>query len=359
MDGLSETALADLAGTTVAEVQRLVDLGILVRDVAGPFRASDVERVRLVQACERAGLPLDGIAAAIRAGRLSLAFEEVVPLLELAQSMGNLDRAGMSRIGRAWAEGLRLAATVENQEYSARFAPPQGELGTGRWEALEQVARLATELLPLADRAFMACYRRQQELVWTEDLVEVIEGEVEAAGVLVRPERVPAMCFLDLAGYTRLTEERGDQAAAELAGTLAELVGHTAREHGGLPVKWLGDGVMVYFREPAAAVRAALQMVERLPAAGLPPAHVGVAAGPVVAQGGDYFGRTVNLAARIAAHAGPGQVLVSASVAEAGLPAGVALEESGEVRLKGFARPVRLALRSEPSTWPRQIAYGS
>ncbi|HEY6710136.1 MAG TPA: adenylate/guanylate cyclase domain-containing protein [Actinomycetota bacterium] len=165
--------------------------------------------------------------------------------------------------------------------------------------------RLATELLPLADRAFMACY-------------------------------------LDLVGYTRLTEERGDQAAAELAGRLAELVGHTAREHGGLPVKWLGDGVMVYFREPAAAVRAALQMVERLSAAGLPPAHVGVAAGPVVAQGGDYFGRTVNLAARIAAHAGPGQVLVSASVAEAGLPAGVALAEAGEVRLKGFARPVRL-----------------
>ena len=173
MDGILATALADLAGTTVAEVQRLVDLGILVRDGAGPFRASDVERVRLVHACERAGLPLDGIAEAIRAGRLSLAFveaaphrrwaarsaltyrqvseetgvplevltaslesmgfarmapdepiredelEEVVPLLELAQAMGNLDRTGMSRIGRAWAEALRLAATVENQEYSA------------------------------------------------------------------------------------------------------------------------------------------------------------------------------------------------------------------------------------------------
>jgi DNA-binding transcriptional MerR regulator len=79
MDGLSATALADLAGTTVAEVQRLVDLGILVRDGAGPFRASDVERVRLVHACERAGLPLDGIAAAIRAGRLSLAFVEAAP----------------------------------------------------------------------------------------------------------------------------------------------------------------------------------------------------------------------------------------------------------------------------------------
>jgi adenylate cyclase len=268
--------------------------------------------------------------------------EEVVPLLELAQSMGSLERAGMTRIGRAWAEALRLAPTVENQEYTARFAPLPRELGTGRWEALEQVARLATELLPLVDRAFMACYRRQQELVWTESLVEDIEGELETAGVLARPERVPAMCFLDLAGYTRLTEERGDQAAAELAGTLAELVGRTAREHGGLPVKWLGDGVMLYFREPAAAVRAALQMVERLPAAGLPPAHVGVAAGPVVAQGGDYFGRTVNLAARIAAHAGPGQVLVSERVAEASPPAGVALAEAGEVQLKGFARPVRL-----------------
>ena len=79
MDGLSATALADLAGTTVAEVQRLVDLGILVGEGAGPFRASDVERVRLVHACERAGLPLDGIAAAIRAGRLSLAFVEAAP----------------------------------------------------------------------------------------------------------------------------------------------------------------------------------------------------------------------------------------------------------------------------------------
>jgi adenylate cyclase len=85
-----------------------------------------------------------------------------------------------------------------------------------------------------------------------------------------------------------------------------------------------------------------LAMVEQLPAAGLPPAHVGVAAGPVVAQGGDYFGRTVNLAARIAAHAGAGQVLVSQSVAEAASPPGVAFVEVGEAQLKGFARPVRV-----------------
>jgi adenylate cyclase len=89
-------------------------------------------------------------------------------------------------------------------------------------------------------------------------------------------------------------------------------------------------------------VLAALEMVAELPAAGLPPAHVGVAAGPVVVQGGDYFGRTVNLAARIAAHAGAGQVLVSESVLQAPAPDGVRFVELGAVQLKGFARPVRL-----------------
>jgi class 3 adenylate cyclase len=150
------------------------------------------------------------------------------------------------------------------------------------------------------------------------------------------------MLFLDLVGYTRLTEEQGDAAAAALAESLAVLVDRSARDHGGVPVKWLGDGVMVHYRTPAGGVRSALELVEQLPAAGLPPAHVGVAAGPVVVQGGDYFGRTVNLAARIAVRAGAGQVLVSRRVADSDPPAGVRFVELGELRLKGFARPVRL-----------------
>jgi len=109
-----------------------------------------------------------------------------------------------------------------------------------------------------------------------------------------------------------------------------------------VPVKWLGDGVMSWFREPGGAVLAALGMVAEVPRAGLPPAHVGVAAGPVVVQGGDYFGRTVNLAARIAAHAGAGQVLVSESVARSASPPGVTFVDRGELALKGIARPVRL-----------------
>jgi adenylate cyclase len=205
-----------------------------------------------------------------------------------------LDLAWLTRIARAYAEGLRLAANVENEAYRARFTGPVRASGADQRTVMELASQLATAFLPLVDRTLMGIYRRQQEVVWTEDLVEDIETELEAAGVLTRPQRVPAMSFLDLVGYTRLTEERGDQAAAELAGSLAVLVDRSSREHGGVPVKWLGDGVMVHFRDPQGAVLAALGMVEQLPQAGLPPAHVGVAAGPVVVQGGDYFGRTVN-----------------------------------------------------------------
>jgi adenylate cyclase len=396
MNALSAAGLADLAGVTEAEVQRLVDLGVLVaRDGADPFLETDAQKVRLATACEQAGLPMAGIAAAIRAGRLSFAFLEaapyrrwavrsartyrqvsqetgiplellgsaleaigfarmapdepiredeleVVPLLQLGLATGILDQLWSTRFGRGYAEGLRLVAGVEKDLWRARFVAPLLASGADQQTAREQASQLAGEFTALADRALLAAYRRQQELSWIEDMVEEIEAALEETGVLGRPGRVPAMCFLDLVGYTRLTEEQGDRAAAELAGTLAVLVDRSSREHGGVPVKWLGDGVMVHFREPAGAVLAALRLAEQFPEAGLPPVHVGVAAGPVVVQGGDYFGRTVNLAARIAAYASASRVLVSEPVVQGAPPQGVSFVELGLVRLAGIAHPVRL-----------------
>jgi adenylate cyclase len=396
MKTLSAAGLADLAGVTEAEVGRLVELGILVaRDGPDPFLDTDVQKVRLAAACERAGLPMDGIAAAIRAGRLSFAFLEaapyrrwavrtsktyrqvsqetgvplellggaleamgfarmgpdepiredeleIVPFVQLGHATGTFDLAWLTRLGRAHAEGLRLITTAWAEAYTARFEGPALASGADRQTAMEHAAQLSVDFLPMVDPALLAVYHRQEELTWTEGLVERIENELEAAGVLGRPGRVPAMCFLDLVGYTRLTEERGDRAAAELAETLAVLVGRSAYEHGGVPVKWLGDGVMVHYREPAGAVLSALELVAQLPSAGLPPAHVGVAAGPVVVQGGDYFGRTVNLAARIAAYASASRVLVSERVVERAPPQGVTFVELGQVQLEGIAHPVRL-----------------
>jgi hypothetical protein len=127
--------------------------------------------------------------------------------------------------------------------------------------------------------------------------------------------RPPAICFVDLTGYTQLTEERGDEVAARVAGRLAWLVNDVARSRGGRPVRWLGDGGLFHLREPWMAVIAGLDMVECAPAVDLPPAHVGIHTGPVISQDGDVYGRTVNVAARIASYAQAGQVVVSEETA--------------------------------------------
>jgi adenylate cyclase len=165
---------------------------------------------------------------------------------------------------------------------------------------------------------------------------------LDKAGLHNRLERPPAICFLDITGYTRLTQERGDDAAADLAGTLAHLVERSSVRYGGKPIKWLGDGVMVYFPNPGPGVRAALEMVDGLAAAGLPPAHVGLHAGPVLYQAGDYFGQTVNVSARIADYARPSEVLVSQAVADACTENGIAFTDIGPVELKGVSGTVNL-----------------
>jgi adenylate cyclase len=371
-------------------VGRLVELGILTpEDGPAPYGPGDVRRVRLADACQRAGLSLEGIGEAIAAGRLSFAFLDLVsvagrPLtestyeqlcaelglpMELVQRvheasglgrpqpgdpihpldrdllgsaqigrMLGLDDGVLIRVARVYGENLRRIAQAEPEFYHDHVEGPLLASGMDERQMREAASRLSDQLAGVVQRMLVALYARQQERYTIDHLVEHIEAVVTGR----RPQRPPAMCFLDLAGYTRLTEEQGDRAAAALATSLADLVEQVSLPHGGQPVKWLGDGVMFHFKRPGQGVVAALEMVERTPRAGLPPAHVGLHAGPVVFQDGDYFGRTVNLAARIAAHAGPGQVLVSDQVvAECG-DGGLSFDPIGPVPLKGVADPVRL-----------------
>ena len=149
-------------------------------------------------------------------------------------------------------------------------------------------------------------------------------GAELAARARVGPELVDRLVEL---GILAPAEGQAPYGFLDLV-SLADLVEQVSLPHDGQPVKWLGDGVMFHFRRPAQAVVAALEVVERTPEAGLPEAHVGL--------------RTVNLAARIAAHAGPGQVLVSDQVvAECG-DGTVAFEPIGPVPLKGVPAPVPL-----------------
>ena len=104
----------------------------------------------------------------------------------------------------------------------------------------------------------------------------------------------------------------------------------------------LGDGVHFHFRDPSDAVTASLDIVESVTPRGLPPAHIGVNAGPMIYDEGDYFGRTVNVAARIAGQASANEVFVGEDLARAVEPRGFALREVGAFDLKGVTRPVTL-----------------
>jgi len=193
-------------------------------------------------------------------------------------------------------------------------------------------------------RTLVLLYRRHFEHYVLEVTVLRAEAALERAGLARRrPVHPPAIAFLDLTGYTKLTEERGDRAAAELAGRLVEIVHEFAHRRGGRPVKLLGDGVMFHFPDPAQGVWCGLELVDRVPRVGLPLARVGLHSGPVVFQDGDYFGRTVNIAARITDYARPGEVLVSDQVVADTAPLkAVRFEPVGPVSLKGLSAPITL-----------------
>jgi class 3 adenylate cyclase len=180
----------------------------------------------------------------------------------------------------------------------------------------------------------------------------MLKAATEVSG---EPAPVPlaeaAFLFADIAGFTAFTESHGDVRAAELAWRLRlgveQQLGHDAHV-----IKSLGDAVMVRIADPAEAAAAGLRIVSRaLPGADDPPVRVGIHCGPAVEWAGDFFGAAVNLAARVASRAGPGQVLVTDAVATAARLHGVALDELGECTLRNVARPVRLhALRQRSET---------
>ena len=282
------------------------------------------------QVSDRTGIPLElltvireaiGMAQPSPDDRLREDEMAIVPFIELQVSEG-FRPAAIERLLRVQGDSTRRIAETEAAWWYSEVIEPAMAAGKGPEEIGN--ADLADRISPLAEQAVLAMYHAQQARAWTANIIEGFEMLMEKAGIHSRLERLPAICFLDITGYTRLTQERGDDAAADLAATVARLVQRSSVQHGGKPIKWLGDGVMFYFGDPGPGVRAALEMVDGLAAAGLPPAHVGLHAGPVLFQEGDYFGQTVNLTARIADYARPGEVLVSQAVADASKEQGIA-----------------------------------
>jgi class 3 adenylate cyclase len=188
---------------------------------------------------------------------------------------------------------------------------------------------------------------------------ELAEGflggvEVNEAGAALvsgatneRDPGIRTVLFTDIADSTTLTQSLGDEAALAMLGVHDTIVRDALSASGGREVKHTGDGIMASFVSAAGAVRCAIQIQRELdkhaqknPARSLK-VRVGAAAGEPVEQHNDLFGCTVQLAARLCAHAQPEQILVSNAIAELCIGKGLSFEDVGEVTLKGFDSPVR------------------
>jgi class 3 adenylate cyclase len=176
------------------------------------------------------------------------------------------------------------------------------------------------------------------------NLVVMGEQALAEAGISpARPGGDPSVGFVDISGYTRMADTYGDEEAAWVARRFARLVDESASAHGGQVVKSLGDGAMVVFDSVTRSVDWATSLLDRSEHEGLPALHIGLNVGPVVRRDGDYFGSVVNVAARVAAQAGPGEIVVTASLKDAMEDEGEPrFEEIGPTRLRNVARPLRL-----------------
>ena len=359
--------VAERANVPEGFVRQLIDLGALPGEEAG-LGIAEVRRSRLLHSWAAAGLSVETILALVDRGALSLAFLDT-PVMErperldrsyrqlaadrgvpveflqaVHQALGFAppepgDRAGEDdatmldiaelfrgagggddatlRLLAVYADSLRRIAKAEADYYETNIERRLRATGLDERQLIELGSRLGDQILTLLERALLMTYRRHREHIWTEHADQPRGGG--PGGVPAWSERVPkppAICFVDLTGYTQLTEERGDAVAA--AGRRA--AGRPRDRHlpppraAGPSAGWATAGCSTSGSPGWPCSRGSTSSrVPLLPAC--PPAHVGIHTGPVIAQDGDVYGRTVNLAARIASYAQAGQVVVSEDTA--------------------------------------------
>jgi adenylate cyclase len=374
-------------------VDRLAGLGLL----EAPFSEDDIHRVRFAEALDAAGISLDDMARLVSAGEYSFKFigamfpgtgwpltestfaelareydlpwdavrqmytnwglaspdpdqrareDDLDALRERAEmrDVAGLDADGLIAATRFYGDPVRRLAAANVGFFREYVMEVMRARGVPRRELLEELGPITVRLRGYGSRLRNWLYDRHIESMIFQGAIEEVEAALDDAGYeRKRSTRIPAIAFLDLGGFTRMTQDAGDDAAADLATRLVALVRRAASSYDGEVVKLLGDGVMFHFSHSDGAVACGLELVDAAEGEGLPPARAGVHAGPVVFRDGDYFGRTVNLASRIVDYARPREVLVSeAVVGAAGEGAELGFDPIGEITLRGLTNPVPL-----------------
>lgn len=207
-------------------------------------------------------------------------------------------------------------------------------------EIADEMEGLVRETLPFATPFMTYLHDRLLGQFVEQDMIDHMEADLGDDALEEGRVRV-AIAFADIAGYARLTVERGDEAALSTVERFVDAVAQT------LPVdarviKMLGDEVMVVGSDAAALTAWALELQAGI-APGEPLPRIGIHYGEALYRDGDYFGREVNQAARVVARAAGGEVLVTRPIVEmAANVDGLDFDRIGEVRLKGFSEPTEL-----------------
>lgn len=239
---------------------------------------------------------------------------------------------------RVYVQSLRRIADAEVRLFHLYVHEPMIRDAVPELEIAEEMGELAADILPLAAPLTEYLHTRYLRYFMEQDVVGHMETDLD--GVAPDLGQIPVtLCFIDLTGFTRYTEEEGDLEALDVVENFVETVEATLPAEATI-VKTIGDEVMVVSPEPGALTEWALALLDRFPRRPRP--RVGIHYANAVYRDGDYFGTHVNLVHRVVGRAQAGEVLVTDGVTESLHDRGLTCEPIGEVHLKGFPTPTPL-----------------
>jgi adenylate cyclase len=241
---------------------------------------------------------------------------------------------------RVYGQALARIADAEVRLFHLYVHEPLIQDGVPNLEMAEEMEGLARELLPLASPIMDHVHQRYLQHFLDQDIVGHMELEVETGRDLDLGRVRVAIAFADLAGYTRLTEEAGEEEAVDIIERFVEAVQDTLPDDARV-IKTIGDEVMIVGSDASAVLDWAVGFQQLQNERPLP--RIGIHQGLTLYRDGDYYGRAVNLAARVGARAAGGEVLVTRPLVEAA-GSHLEFEHIGDVKLKGFSESTELFL---------------
>ena len=243
------------------------------------------------------------------------------------------------QIARVYGQAMAQIAEAEVRLFHIYVHEPLMREGIAAWEIADELREMTEATLPLTTPLMDYVHQRFLRHFVEQDIVGHMEADLAVDDGDVLGRMRVAIAFADLAGFTRLTEEAGDEEAVSTVERFVDEVESTLPEDARVN-KTIGDEVMIVGNDPAALAEWAVEF-QRRAAARDPAPRIGVHCGHALYRDGDYYGRDVNIASRVAARAAAGEVIVTAPVMECCGPS-VAFTRLGEVQLKGLSEPTEL-----------------